>query len=169
MPSENNEAVVLIILGGMLSIAGGAVASWLPLFLSNRRQRSTLAASLAAEISAIVAICERHKYIEHCNQLLQHMKKNPHVNGVRMHLRQDYTSIFAANLALLGLLPAERAADVVKFYTQIKSLIENAHPEAAVPPTPEAAIHHLENQIALLEETMSLGRSVSKALLAIAE
>ena len=74
-----------------------------------------------------------------------------------LSITQDYFQIYRSNAGALGLLPPTIAEQVALFYTQVKSLIEDVLPTAPNPQDAATAEQAIQEQIALLQDTLRLG------------
>jgi hypothetical protein len=161
--------IVPFLVGGLLGAGGAITAQWLTYHLNDRRTRRAIAGAFAGEIGAICSIIHRHKYLEQGQQLLERVRQSQQPLRAVMCLTQEYLTIYHSNSSAIGLLPAPLALDVASFYTQIKSLMEDIHPNAPSPITAEDAAAHLTKQISLLTDTLGIGEDLVSRLKKVAE
>ena len=153
----NGGSLISTLLGGALAITGGVAAQVTQYYLNERRTRRAVAGALAGEISAICSIARRHDYLGGMREILDQVHKSGRPDRPRISVSQDYLQIYRSNAGSIGLLPPEITEDVVVFYTHVKSLIEDVLPTALNPPDAASAERLLQDQIDLLEDTLSLG------------
>jgi len=77
-----------------------------------------------------------------------------------MYSTQEYFPIYHGNSSAIGFLPAPLALNVAMFYTQVKSLMDDARPEAPAPKNAEDAANRLKRQIELLKQTRDIGEDL---------
>lgn len=164
----NWETLVPVIVGGVLGLLGGLASQVLALWTDGRRSRRAIAGALGAEIGALCGIARRRKYLEGAESLLVHVRQHQVADRVRIGMVANYMVVFEAQVANLGGLPPDEATDVVRFYTQAKSLLEDVRLEAADPPTFEHAHYQLMETISLLKETLELGEALAVRLQTLA-
>jgi hypothetical protein len=160
----NWETLVPVIVGGVIGLLGGLASQALALWIEGRRSRRSIAGALGGEISALCAIARRRQYLEGAELLLLQVRQRLVLGRLRIGMAADYMVVFNAHAASLGRLPPDLATDVVRFYTQAKSLLEDVRPDAPDPLTAPEAEDQLEQTIELLKDTLDLGERVSAQL-----
>ena len=148
--------LLCIVVGGLLGAGGAITIQW----LNNRRTRRATAGAFAGEIGAICSIMRHQRYLEEAQSLLEEVRKSGQPLRAVMYSTQEYFSIYHGNSSAIGLLPAREALNVAKFYTQVKSLVDDARPEAPGPKDAEDAENRLTRQIKLLTETLGIGEDL---------
>ncbi|MGB3088282.1 MAG: hypothetical protein WBC53_11285 [Phycisphaerae bacterium] len=157
-------SLVSVLVGGLLVMA----THWLIYYLNNRRTRRATAGAFAGEIGAICSIMRHHRYLEDAQSLLEEVCRSGQPLRAVMYSTQEYFVIYHSNSSAIGLLPAPLALKVARFYTQVKSLMDDARPEAPASEDAEDAKNRLKRQIKLLTETRDIGEDLEKQLQKIA-
>lgn len=152
------------LLGGLLGGGGAIVTQIVRHRLDDGRTRRALAGAFAGEVAAICAIARRRDYLGAMTQLHEHVRHSGQPRRLVLSITQDYFQIYRSNAGALGLLPAATAEQVALFYTQTKSLIEDVLPTAPNPQDAATAEQTLQEQIALLQDTLQLGDELVKQL-----
>ena len=163
------DNIVLVLVGGLLGAGGAIAAQWLTHHLNDRRTRRAIAGAFAGEIGAICSIIRRRKYLEGGQQLLEHVRQSQQPRRVVVHITQEYLTIYHSNSSAIGLLPAPLALSIAKFYTQVKSLMEDVRPDAPEPTDAEDAEDRLTVQISMLTEILTIGEGLVSSLQKVAK
>jgi len=108
----------LTILGAILAISGGFVEK----IYQRRKERESLRAALRAEIQAILAIVERRHYIGALSNVIEAIKSGP-PNFFERRFGSLHDIVFRSNCDKLGLVSPETAAETVRFYFQVSSVV----------------------------------------------
>lgn len=161
--------IVPVLVGGLLAGGGAIAAQWLTHHLNDRRTRRAIAGAFAGEIGAICSIIRRRKYLEGGQQLLEGIRRSQQPYRIVVCITQEYFSIYHSNSSAIGVLPASSAMNVAKFYTQVKSLMEDVRPDAPEPITAEDAEARLTEQISMLSEILTIGEALVSSLQKVAK
>ena len=145
-----------IMLGGALTLVGAVATQWFSRHFESRKARRAVAAAFAGEIGAICAIVRRLEFLENA-RLFQQAIRQGEVLRISISTTQDYLTIFKANASAIGALPPLLALDTVRFYTQIKSMLEDVRPDAPTPTDIEQADQTVTHLISLMVDTLQLG------------
>ena len=156
------------LIGGLLAGGGAVVTQIVRHRLDDGRTRRALAGAFAGEVAAICAIARRRDYLGGLTQLLKHVRQSGEPMRLSLSITQDYFQIYRSNAGALGLLPAATAEKVALFYTQAKSLIEDVLPTAPNPQDAATAEQTIQEQIALLQDTLQLGDDLVEKLREVA-
>lgn len=161
---DNMDQIAGILIGGFLAIAGGIAGNVVPIVLQNRRERRSLAYSLAGEISSLLEIAEQRKYEQFVEEIIQHVKATKQPMFINVRIEQSYFIAYEANASKIGLLPKETARNVAKFYTYAKSFIEDVTDKDFSPKSVEESIQRLSGVLHMLRLCRESGNSVVKEL-----
>lgn len=118
-------AVTPVVVGGVLTFAGG----WLGGFLADRRRfvrdERNLARAFRGEIAALRDIVVRRKYTHYLEQAIKNIEtsKQPYVFAI--HVRRSYLSVYDKNVDKIGSLVAPLPEDLATFYTCANSILED--------------------------------------------
>ena len=84
-------------------------------------------------------------------------------------LKQNYFAVFEAATSKLGLLHPYWADRIVRFYTFLKAVTENYHPQSPFQNgvTAEAAVQVFDSDIMLLHTIIVLGTHIQSARIAV--
>ncbi len=125
-------SAIIGLLGVVIGAAIGLIGQFLTLQLTNFRIRKNLASAFAAEITSLIDIAQRRKYLEDIQNVISEIEKSgarddapfPPEYAYRARVKLEYFTVFSSNSDKLGMLgPA--AADIVTFYTFVKSIMED--------------------------------------------
>jgi hypothetical protein len=111
-----------VLLGGILSIAGGLLSN---LFIECRRAKSArrnLALAFAGEISAIVEIVNTRQYIPNLRNAITYMEETGEIYPLHISVNRDYFNVYVSNIGILG---GRLPRMIATFYTQGNSVLED--------------------------------------------
>jgi hypothetical protein len=159
-------ALIGTLIGGGLTIATN-------LYLDNRRTAAKarqLSRAIAGEADAVLRIVEARRYITTIKALAELARKGDH-RSLEIVARKDYFPTIEANLASIGLLPADLPSLVPRMLTFSKSALEDferlAHTEDATTiPGANLALQY-DELAAVMEEGMSTARQIITRVAAI--
>ncbi|MBS0198781.1 MAG: hypothetical protein JSR77_18695 [Planctomycetes bacterium] len=163
------EPIVQTGLGALIAVASGFGSHWLSHQSDKSHARRSVAAALAGEIGSLCAVARRRRYLDGAEYFLKRVRETGQPIRLKLSASANYMVIFDANAGAIGHLAPDLALDVVKFYVQIKSLLEDARPDGPEPPDRANAEHMLNEQIALLRETLCLGDALVQRLRNVAK
>lgn len=121
----------LPVIGSVLgALAGGSLV-----FLSTywretqkgREQRLFITLALFAEIRALVIIIETRKYLVRMEEIIDHLKENPHPPYYRMEVRipDHYSRIYQTHAANIGTVNPDSAAKIIEFHQLIDAVVQD--------------------------------------------
>jgi hypothetical protein len=148
-----------MIIGGVLALAGGFLSQW----WQKRQERKALAHALSGEISAIIEIGKHRGYMEGMANVINQARLTGEPCSFRISIKQSYMEVYQANVDKIGLLPQSIAADVVKFYTFTKSVIEDMTVEWEFA-TAEDSVRFYQGTLELMGKMMVEGEQVATVL-----
>jgi hypothetical protein len=158
------STLIPVLIGGALASIGSILTQWLTHRWNDLRTKRALAGAFAGEIAALCTIARQRHYLEDARLLLEYMRKSQQPTRMTVRITYDYMTIYQNNASCIGLLPPDLTQDLVKFYTQSKSLMEDVRPNSPNPETVEEAERLLNEQIELLKDTLQLGDRLSQEL-----
>ncbi|HFF2084749.1 hypothetical protein ABL980_03665 [Pseudomonas aeruginosa] len=159
------------VLVGLIGAAAGAGPT-LYLHLSGvRRERQAVRAAILAEIRALVDLIERRGYLSHVRTEYQTLSLSlamatPFTQqevaeaSLRVLVPPDYNLIYRENATRLGCLEPDEAAQVVKFYQLIQSVIADVTPGGLLYEGTREA-RQISETLAIFEEAMRVGKALS--------
>ena len=154
-----------VLIGGLMG-GGGLI---LRDHLAFRKEQKALAAAISAEIRSMIEIAKRRDHEAHFRSYLDHWEQGqrvddrPTIVGLRTMEDAQRDQVADANLDKLGLLGADIAADVVRFYTMVKGIRADLV-NISTEPRVEQCIKLLKEDLDLWEDVKSLGMSLQNRL-----
>jgi len=115
----------------LLGVVFGFLASVLTTIVSEHRQvkreNKALAWAYASEIAAILAIAETRRYFEILEKFAVAIEKTGQTQwfAVALSEKYKYTNVYENNASKVGQLPPEIAKDIVSFYTNTFSILDD--------------------------------------------
>jgi hypothetical protein len=109
-------------------LAGGVITTGATLFLENRRIRresSALARAFRGELSALVVIVEKRRYIGNLRDLITHMHSTREAVNFTIRVHREYFNVFNANIDKIGSLNDQLPERIVGFYVTANSILED--------------------------------------------
>lgn len=115
------------LLAGLFALSG----AWGSLYWQSRRENRSVRAALLAEIEALIDLCARHAYTRTLDEVVEGMRRfefrveRGMAGGyyeVRFGFSQAYNQIYQANAQKIGVLTANEAKQVVRFYQLMDSV-----------------------------------------------
>lgn len=156
--------LIPVIVGGLIGIVGGVLG---PVWLDKNRRRhdrDVLTSCLKAEIGGLLWIVGRRQYLEGLRTLLAEAEDSPNDGAIRsftFSVRSTPFRIYEANLDRLGLLEKDFARQVVRFYTQGRSILEDIEDmRESQDETAESSLARLRELVPLFAETVELGKQI---------
>ena len=104
--------LVSVFLGGVLAFAGASFVKWME-FTYERR---SLRAAIKAEIGGLVEMFTRRGHGEMFRSAIMSWRAEEDFDLYIFTLDENFTPVYDANIGKIGLLGADVAGDVVKFY-----------------------------------------------------
>lgn len=152
------------LIGGVLATSGSILTQRHLHKLTTTQERNSLANALSGEIAALCSIIERRGYLDDMKESRQSIQTSGQEAPFKVNVQYDYLMVYKSNLGSIGLLPAHLAASVTRFYTQIQALLEEATSPTEEHRSSLESLDILDEQIALLEDSLKLGQDLSKRL-----
>jgi hypothetical protein len=153
------------IIGGAIAIVGSMAAPICVEYVKRRQERSSLAAAIVSEVSALVKISERRHYIEDLRAAVATAKAQSDPNISRRFYfssRRNSFAVYEANIGRLGILRDPLPQLIVRFYTQAASILEDIADmrEDQSQRNRDDSIRNLEALLKLFEDTHLLGHQI---------
>ncbi|MBX6032261.1 hypothetical protein ISE67_16290 [Pseudomonas aeruginosa] len=161
------------VLVGLIGAAAGAGPT-LYLHLSGvRRERRAVKAAILAEIRALVELIERRGYLSDARKERQTLslrlaRATPFTQQevaevfFQVLVPPDYNLIYRENATRLGCLEPGEAAQVVKFYQLIQSVIADVTPGGLLYEGTRD-VGQIDQTLTIFEEAMQVGKALSLA------
>jgi hypothetical protein len=160
-----------VIVGGLIGIAGsviGIIGSFATsVYLESIRreaERKSLTGAIVGEISALLEISERRRYVEALSSLIAMAKAgHPDISySFVFSVRRNPFIVYDANLSRIGILRVPLPRKIARFYAQASSILEDIADmrEDKFRRDHDESIRVLEGLLKLFEDTHSLGREI---------
>jgi len=153
------------LIGGILTFSG----AYLSTALLGKRQREiesrNLAVCFSGEISAIVTIIQKRRYLEHIEGRLLMAKEGKRPPAIRIAVRNPYFNVFRENVGKIGMLPDPLPSSIVRFYLQSYAILEDFENFREGAPDQEdlpTVTRLYAEMFGLLDDTMRLGETIWK-------
>ncbi len=117
--------IIQVLIGGILTLGGGYVATALHEHRRQTREAKSLALAFRGEIVAIRTIVARRKYLEGISNVIEHIRRNNEPRPYTIHVRREYFNVFSKNVDKLGTLTPPLPELIATFYTQANSMLED--------------------------------------------
>lgn len=131
MDSELTGAVI----GAVAALIVG-VASFIGTIYNASRQRrqdrEATKAAIIAEVSALASIIEKRMYRESLEAVAMEVEATNEACSLHVPVPAHYCRVYEANVSSIGLMPAEQAKQVVRFYQLIDSVIADVSKGGAI-------------------------------------
>lgn len=143
-------------------LIGGSIAFFSNIFIEifrDRRKVKNIAHAFRGEISALLKIVERRKYIE----LIEEEIENNSMGFVNIPVNRTYFNVYMSNSSNIGLLKPTLTSDISQFYTNANSILEDFESirnQDFQFPEEGHKIEFEKNLLKLLKETVSLGAKI---------
>ena len=155
--------LVAVIVGGVLAIAGGIIGNYIFFKSQKDFERDSLKGSFAGEISALISIVKKRKYIENLDQLIKTMQKKQVKLPFYFQVTYNYFNVYEKNVDKIGLLMSPLPELIAKFYTQCFSILEDIKLIEKINIDEidlEQLIGHYNELLSLFTDTLETGESV---------
>lgn len=152
-----------VFLGGMLAIVGGSIIKWLEYSM----ERRSLRAAIRAEIAGLIDLIHRRGHGEMFRKAIALWRSDEDFELNIFTLDEDFTPVYRANIGKVGLLGADVAGDVVKFYDSIISVRAELRAQINGQTrrmSSEARADHMEMVLIAWTEAMELGTDLMKRM-----
>lgn len=162
MEAVISSKVVLVVLGWFLGVLSGHVGEW----LARRRERQNLGRAIGAEITSLLAVVHRRRYVEHLEATITRMRETNEANVFAFPVHFNPFQVYESNLARIGTLASPLAELIVRFYAQAAAVLSDVKLgeqwyQNPVPVAVEELIARHVELHALFVDTISLGREIA--------
>jgi len=152
-----------VFLGGFLTIACTSLVKWLEYSF----ERRSLRAAIKAEINGLIDMITRRGHGDMFQAAIQSWRAGEEFDLYIFTLDANFTPVYDANIGKVGLLGADVAGDVVKFYDimiGVKAELR-AHINGQTHRMSHAVrADRLEKLLEIWDEAMELAQALSKRL-----
>lgn len=155
--STDWTTVLVALITGLTAAAGPALMH----VLQGRKERLAVRAALIAEVTALASIIRARRYCEDLQETIQQLKQGHTVEYFKVPIPEDYNLIYRQNADKLGCLPADEAAEVVRFYKLVMAVIADMSPGGALYEGEAGAVNYAEN-LGLLRAALSLADGLAE-------
>ena len=149
--------LLAVIVGAVVSFVSSlSIQAWL-----HHRERKSLQGALVGEISAILEIISRRKFIPNLQQVIARIEQGEVSTPFVATVTQEYFSVYKSNVSRLGLLRHPLPQKIATFYTQCFAILE----DLKISPTPitsQERLMMLKELLGLFHSTTSLGEEIVK-------
>jgi hypothetical protein len=123
--SEALIPLVAVLLGGILSIAGGYFSTILIEKQRLEREQKNLALAFRGEVSAILHLIEDRGYVQRFADIIAEMERTDKPFYAPLRVRYQYDSVYRENVDKIGSLANPLPELLAVFYTRMASLLED--------------------------------------------
>jgi hypothetical protein len=160
-----DASLIGVIIGGIIGVTGSVVGPLCLEFVRHRAERKNLTCALVGEISALITIVERRRYIPGLRSLIEVARTNPNLDTSYFYhfsVRRNPFPVYDANVSRIGLLESSLAMNIARFYSQASSILEDIADfrERRLPEGRDESVRRLEELLKLFEDTERLGREI---------
>jgi hypothetical protein len=122
---ESLFPLVAVLLGGVLTIAGGYFSTILIERQRLEREQKNLAFAFRGEISAILQLIQDRDYLARFADIIAGIEKTGEPFYVPFRVRYQYDSVFRSNANKIGSLANPLPELLAIFYTRMASILED--------------------------------------------
>lgn len=122
---ESLTPLIAVVLGGVLTIAGGYFSTY---FLERQRverEQKNLALAFRGEISAIMQLVQDRDYVQRFTDIIAEIEKTGVPFYAPFKVRRSYDSVFQANADKPGTLPNPLPELIAVFYARAASVLDD--------------------------------------------
>lgn len=161
------------IVGGLLALLGGLVATWYAARVARRQAAESLRSAFSGEVSAFVQIVETSDYARQLGDALKlddnfEPNSKPLMDAPPFPLGKLQFPLYESNASSIGQLGPELAGDVSRFYTQAYAVLATVEGWKGQVLTGEPSMRSVgaiykpavEAHRKLLVETLDLGKAL---------
>ena len=114
-----------VLLGAVLSLAGGYVSTLLVENRREKRESRNLALAFKGELVALRKIVEERKYIEALKAAIDFIQKHNQPYHITVKVRHQYFNVYKNNVNKIGTLNSPLPEWIATFYTQANAVLED--------------------------------------------
>lgn len=163
-----DDKILVAIIAVVGVIIGGAINVVSTYCLEGRKQKAEsrrLALAFQGEISALLGIIKRRRYVEICQAVIEEMERTQEKIPITVHVRREYFLVFKTNVGNIGLLECPLPQLIAQFYVQANSVLEDmeSHRDGTMDEMDVTYLIEITKEMrALLEETVNVGEEIIK-------
>jgi len=154
------EAIVPVLVGGLLAIAGGGMAQFLSHELSVRHESRSLAKAFRGEIGAILHIIDKRAYLQHMESMADQLEAVNATAPFALRVTHNYFEVYESNCSKIGLLRGDAPMHLARFYILAKSLLEDVSVTEQSQQASQYDHHALYEMRDLLKELIGVGEKL---------
>ena len=134
--------------------------------IRRRAEARSVAGALVGEITALIQIAERRRYIDGLRALIAEARAGNDPNAIywyQFSVRRNPFAVYDANLTRLGMLRDPLPRLLTQFYTQASSILEDIadmREGKLLARNRDESVQRLEHLLKLFEDTLVLGREI---------
>jgi len=147
--------------GGLMVVISNVATTYFAHWMKERSERRSLASAFAGEITGLLEITRRRKYLETIDGLVQ----DP-IQCFKVPANSEYFKVYANNVGNLGKLPVPLPMKVACFYARAESILEDFKNPPEIDDAVAIKAFNQELYV-LLKETMEIGNSIIAELNAV--
>ena len=151
---------------GVIGSFVGAISTFLPSYILERsrskNESEALKCALLAEISAMVQICGRRKYVEGLRDACIHLSQNMEIEdySYTVVVPSHYSRIYQANCSNIGVLEKEVASEIVRFHQLLDAVVQDVTPGGVL--SSGAGIVAYDEAYNLLTDALDIGSKITR-------
>ena len=164
-PDEINVWLPAIM--GVIGSFVGAISTFLPNYILERakskNESEALKCALLAEISAMVQICARRKYVEGLRDVCAHLSGNSEIEeySYTVIVPSHYSRIYQENCSNIGMLDKDIATEIVRFHQLLDAVVQDVTPGGVL--SSGAGIAAYDEAYNLLREALDIGNKITRS------
>jgi sugar/nucleoside kinase (ribokinase family) len=129
------------LLGGIIAITGSLVGIYATQYFQRKNEGKNIASAFYGEISAILGMIKKRKYIEGAIEALEYMNETGKGQIFHFNYKKDHFKVYEQNISKIGLLNDPLPEKIVLFYTYIFAVLQDiediSKPDYTFPETAE--------------------------------
>ncbi|MBA5764677.1 hypothetical protein H2O73_20145 [Vibrio sp. 404] len=160
---QPNEWIpVLSALGG--AVVGGLVTFFPTKYLEERRAKEfsrQIQNSIIAEVSALMRVIEKRKYVESVEEAIKYLKENPDGQfTLYADIPLHYSQIYQGQCNNIGILDREVARDIINFYQLIDAIVQDIKLNGTFSTHP--SLEAYQESLAMFQLAVQIGKNLEK-------
>ncbi|MCP1340038.1 hypothetical protein NJR55_10625 [Idiomarina sp. M1R2S28] len=159
---EKNEWLpVIAAIGGAFV---GGVSTFFPSFLLEKRklrqEKRSVEIAIVSEISALLEVIERRKYVHDLKEDIDYLKQNPDDKiQFAAQVPAHYSQVYQEHISKIGLLHPELSARIIRFHQLIDSVVQDISTDGFVAGA-GGDLETLEELHEILDSAVHVGRKI---------
>ncbi len=146
------------IIGGCVGLCSAFFLAW----RNTRKEKRSISNAICSEMQSLIELAERRHYIDNLRRWKNDIETIGNIPNRAFMANPGYNffAVFDANLSRIGTLPPKAAPDVVRFYTLMRSLLEDLVNKELFCRTKPEVIKIINENISILSEAIEAGNRV---------